>query len=75
MSQNQNQHSKQVVASFKSKLSADVVAQIGEENFGALELIVESAMSTAVLEELEKAADKVEVLAHDIRSFAEHYDR
>lgn len=74
MSQKQTQHSHNVVESFKSKLTPELQAQVGAENFSALELIVESAISTAVLEELEKAADKVDALAHDIRNFAERYD-
>lgn len=74
MSQKQSQHSHQVVESFKGKLPASLVAQIGEQHFAELELIVESAMSSAVLEELEKAADQVEKLSHKIRNFAEHFD-
>ena len=74
MSQEQTQHSHNVVESFKGKLPAELQSQIGDSNFSALELIVESAISTAVLEELEKAADRVEKLSHDIRNFAESYD-
>ncbi len=74
MSQKQTQHSQQVVATFRNKLPAELVSQLGDENFAMLELLVESAMSTAVLEELEKAADRVEKLSHEIRNFAEHYD-
>ncbi|SIS79230.1 hypothetical protein [Neptunomonas antarctica] len=74
MSQKQTQHSHNVVESFKGKLTPELRLQIGESNFVALELIVESSISTAVLEELEKAADRVERLAHEIRKFAEHYD-
>jgi hypothetical protein len=74
MSQKQSQHSHNVVESFKGKLSAELQSQVGDSNFSALELIVESAISTAVLEELEKAADRVEKLSHDIRNFAESYD-
>lgn len=74
MSQKQTMHSHNVVEAFKGKLSAELRDQIGESKFSALELIVESAISTAVLEELEKAADRVEKLSHEIRSFAENYD-
>ncbi len=49
MSQKQTQHSHNVVESFKGKLSTELQSQIGESNFSALELIVESAISTAVL--------------------------
>ncbi|SFG76091.1 phosphatase [Neptunomonas qingdaonensis] len=74
MSQKQTQHSHNVVEAFKGKLTAELRSQIGESKFSDLELIVESAISTAVLEELEKAADRVERLSHEIRNFAEHYD-
>ena len=74
MSMKQNQHAANVVSSFKSRLSEDLVTKIGDQHFDELSLIIESAISSAVLEELEKAADKIEKLAHETRRFAEHFD-
>lgn len=74
MSMKQTQHAANLVSSFRSRLPEELIAQIGEQHFDELALIAESAISSAVLEELEKAADRMDKLAHEIRHFAEHFD-
>ncbi len=74
MTMKQTAHALNVVSSFKEKLSDEQANLIGEAHFDELSLLIESAISTAVLEEMEKAADKVESLAHSLRYFAEHFD-
>ncbi|EAR61088.1 hypothetical protein [Neptuniibacter caesariensis] len=74
MTMKQNVHAQNVVSSFKAKLPDALVNDIGDTHLDELALLIESAISTAVLEEMEKAADKIDKLAHDIRHFAEHFD-
>lgn len=74
MTMKQTAHAQHVVDVFKSRLSEEQCAALGEEHLDALSLLIESAISTAVLEEMEKAADQVDALAHSLRNFAEHYD-
>jgi len=70
----QTAHAQHVVDSFKARLPDAMSNDIGEEHFAELALLIESAISAAVLQEMEKAADKIDKLAHDVRHFAEHFD-
>jgi len=74
MTMKQTVHAQHVVSSFKERLPTALCNDIGEEHFDELALLIESAISAAVLEEMEKAADKIDKLAHDVRHFAEHFD-
>jgi hypothetical protein len=74
MTMKQNLHALHVVEAFKQKLSAETITVLGEGHLDELALLIESAISAAVLEEMEKTADKVDRLAHNIRQFAEHFD-
>ena len=74
MTMKQTEHAKKVVESFQAKLPEAMVRDISEAHFDELALMIESAISAAVLEEMEKAADKIDLLAHNIRHFAEHFD-
>lgn len=74
MTMKQTVHANHVVDSFKEKLPDAMINDIGESHFDELALLIESAISAAVLEEMEKAADKIDKLAHEIRHFAEHFD-
>jgi hypothetical protein len=38
-------------------------------------MLVEAAISTAALEQLERAADDVEALSKNLRKYAEYYDK
>ncbi len=61
---------KQVVARFKTMLSPEQQACIGDEHFEELETLVVAAIGTMVSEEAHKAAKQVEAVAHDLRKEA-----
>lgn len=65
-------HAQHVVDAFKNKLSDSGRQHVGEKHFDELALLIESAISTAVLEEVEHAADALEEMAKKMRNNAEH---
>ena len=65
-------HATHVVDTFKEKLSESGRHHVGEKHFDELALLVESAISTAVLEEMEHTADKLDQVASEMRNSAEH---
>ena len=75
MTVKQNIHALNVVNTFKAKLPAETVEQVGESHLDELSLLIESAISAAVFDEMEKAANKADKLAHELRHFAEFFDR
>jgi hypothetical protein len=66
------QHAAHVVDTFKEKLSESGRHHVGEKHFDELALLIESAISTAVLEEMERAANKLDQVASEMRNNAEH---
>jgi hypothetical protein len=75
MSKHYEQHAEQVVSGFMSLLDDDAKSCISEADLGELTMMVEAAISTAALEQLEKAADDVAALSRSLRQYAEHYDK
>lgn len=75
MTMKQTEHALHVVDSFKRMLPDALIRDIGDTHFSELALLIESAISAAVLQEMEKTADQIDKLAHDVRNFAEHFDR
>ena len=65
-------HAERVVSSFKAKLSQSGRDHVGDRHFDELALMVESAISTAVLESVEHAADRIHDVVESIRKDAEH---
>lgn len=65
-------HAQHVVETFKHMLSESGRQHVGEKHFDELGLLIESAISTAVLEDMERAADALEDMAHKMRNNAEH---
>ena len=65
-------HAERVVNAFKDKLSQSGRDHVGEKHFDELTLMIESAIATAVLEEIEHAADKVHDVIESVRKEAEH---
>ena len=65
-------HAERVVNAFKDKLSKSGRDHVGDKHFDELALMVESAISTAVLEEVEHAADRIHDVVESIRKDAEH---
>ena len=74
MSHRQRAHAEKVVQSFQKKLSESQLASIGDNHFDELTLLIESAITSAVFEELEAAADQLDKVAHKFRNHAERYD-
>ncbi len=75
MSKHYEAHAKQVVDGFMSLLGDDASSCISESDRGELAMMVEAAISTAALEQLQRAADDVEALSKSMRKYAEHYDK
>ncbi len=73
MSEHQTEHAQRVVQQFRSMLDEQTRQRIGEDTFEELALMVESAITASVLEELERAADRIERLAGEVRRQAETY--
>ena len=65
-------HAERVVNVFKEKLSKSGRDHVGDKHFDELALMIESAISTAVLEEGEHTADQLQALVNTIRKGAEH---
>lgn len=49
-------------------------ASLGDNHYDELSLLIEAGIDTALVEILEKMADKIESLAHDVRNNAEFFD-
>ena len=65
-------HAERVVNAFKDKLSPSGRDHVGDKHFDELTLMIESAIATAVLEEIEHAADQIHDVVESIRKGAEH---
>ena len=65
-------HAQRVVDAFKNKLSQSGRDHVGEKHFDELTLMIESAISTSVLEEIEHASDRIHEVVESIRKGAEH---
>jgi hypothetical protein len=75
MSKHYEKHAEQVIDGFMNLLDEEVKSCISEADRGELAMLVEAAISTAALEQLEKAADEIAALSDRLRSYAEHYDK
>jgi hypothetical protein len=75
MSEHYEKHADEVSSTFIAMLDDDVRARISHEHRKELTMLVEAAISTAVLEQLERAADQVAKLSDQLRKHAEHYDK
>ena len=49
-------------------------ASLGDNHYDELSLLIEAGIDTALVEILEQMADKIESLAHDVRSNAEFFE-
>ena len=75
MSKHYEKHAQEIVQGFMDMLDEDAKSCISESDLGELAMMVEAAISTAALEQLEKAADDVAALSRSLRKYAEHYDK
>ena len=75
MSQHYENHAEQVTKAFLDLLEDAVRSRISEALRNELAMLIEAAISTAVYDQLEHAADEIAGLAHRLRHYAEHYDQ
>jgi hypothetical protein len=75
MSDHYERHAEEVAKAFMDLLDDEVRARISDDHRNELAMLVEAAISTAVLGEMERAADKVAELSNSLRHHAEHYDK
>ncbi len=73
MTQHYKKHAEKIVEDFQEMLDPGAVEAIGKENLGGLAMLIESALTVAVVEALEQAADQVTAVAGGIRRNAENY--
>jgi len=74
MSQHYEQHAEAVVKGFLDLLESDAKSCLGQEHLDQLSMMIESAISTAVLSHLEVVADEISDLSVAVRRRAERYD-
>jgi hypothetical protein len=74
MTEHHTDHAAKVVKTFRYLLSDKARSAVGEAHFAELGLLVESAIDTAVLQEMERVADQIAALARDVRTRAERYE-
>lgn len=72
MSENFQQHAADLVNTFKQQLSNSAIEHVGQAHFEQLELLVESALASISLSQMEKTADQVQALAEALRNEAEN---
>ena len=75
MSERYEGHAQEVVSAFLDMLDPQVRDDISEAHRNELTMMVEAAISTAVLEQLERTADQIDALSTRLRSYAERYDK
>jgi hypothetical protein len=75
MSEHYEKHAVEVADAFLERLDGDVRAKISEAQRNELAMLIEAAISTAVFDQLEHAAEEIATLAQRIRHHAEHYDK
>ncbi len=68
---NEFSHAQKVVEQFKHLLSSHEIQAVDDEHFDELVLLIEAAIDAAVLDALEKTADRMEQLAKETRHLAE----
>lgn len=74
MSAKQTEHAQRVVNRFRELLSNSAQRSVTDKHFQELTLMVDSAISTAVMEELERVADDLNAFVRNIRHSAETFD-
>ena len=75
MSEHYENHAKEVANAFLDLLDAQTREGISEAHRNELAMLIEAAISTAALQQLENAVDAIEALSRRLRDNAEHYDR
>jgi hypothetical protein len=74
MTHNFRQHAQHIVNEFSGFIDDAAREAVGEENLGQLMMLIESAITTTVLEEMERMSDQVIALGNQMKKNAEHFD-
>lgn len=74
MSKHYEKQAKQVVKGFKEVIDEEARKLLTDEELGQLAMLIESAITNAVLSAVEKVADDLDKSVRKIRRGAEHYD-
>ena len=74
MTKPQAKHARTIVETFKSRLSPSGREHVAQVHFEELEMMIESALDSVLVEELENIADRLEAMAGAIRKSADHFD-
>jgi hypothetical protein len=75
MSEHYEQHAVEITNAFFEMLEDGVRDGISEAHRNKLAMLIEAAISTAVFEAMEEAADDVAALSDRLRRQAERYDK
>ncbi len=67
------EHAQQIANRFR-ELVTDAGDILPEQHYDELALLIEAGIDTALVERLEKMADVLQKLSHDIRNDAEFFD-
>lgn len=75
MTHRHRKHAQAVVDQFVNLLGSEAREKVENSHLDELVLLIESAISSTLLDEKEAIADKVEKLAQDLRHDAEYFDQ
>ena len=62
-----------LVEDFRQMLDEETANRIGSENFDALAMLIESAITTTAVDTTERIAEKISGLVAEVRNSAENY--
>jgi hypothetical protein len=74
MTQSQKTHAQKVADRFRKILEESGDQCLNDNHFDELSLLIESAIDAALIEKEEMIADRLQKLAQELRSDAEHFD-
>ena len=74
MSQHYTVHAHKIVDDFQKLIGPEARSALTQEHLDELSLLIEAAISTSVLEEMERAADLLSAAAARLRQKAERFD-
>ena len=66
-------HAQEIARRFKV-LIEDAGHTLAEDHYDELTLLIEAGIDTALIERLEKIADKLQQFSHKVRNDAEYFD-
>lgn len=73
MTKHYEEHANKIVQDFVALLPPEVRGQLPQEQLDELSMMIESAISTAVLDQLEAVSDQISDLAVTVRRRAESW--